>query len=110
MTRPRKNDAANRTRRLIVRLNDEEHARLCANAQKASLCVSEYVRRMAVTGHVVMREQSGYGMALASQLRKVGINLNQLTRLANFNGEVPSELAHVCKQVQTILDRIIDTA
>ena len=107
MTRTFKEKAAYRTRRLIVRLNDEEQTRLRANAQKAGLRVSEYVRRMAVEGHVVVRQQSGYGMALASQLRRVGVNLNQLTRLANFNGEVPSELAQVCIQLQTILDRVI---
>ena len=106
MARPRKLNAR-RTRRLIVRLTDEDCARICANAQKSGLSVSEYVRRVAIGGHIVVREQSGYGMALAIQLRKVGINVNQLARYANTHEELPPELARVLPKLETILDRII---
>ena len=88
-------------------MTDEDCARICANAQKSGLSVSEYVRRVAVDGHVVVREQSGYGMALAVQLRRVGVNLNQLTRFANANEELPPELVRLLPKLETILDRII---
>lgn len=105
MSQPRKT-ASKLACRLIVRVNDEDRARIRACAQSAGLTVSEYVRRMAVNGQVVVRRDSAYGMSLAFQLRKVGINLNQLTRVANTSGELPEGLAGVCQQVETILDRI----
>ena len=109
MTRPRKTEAARRSRRLIVRLTDEERALICANARKAKLRTSEYVRRVAIRGEIVVREQSGYGMALASQLRRIGVNLNQLMPIAHMNGEVPAELGSVFQKLETLLDRIIRT-
>ena len=91
MTRPRKKDDA-RARRLIVRINDEEQARIRAQARAAGLPVSEYVRRASVDGRVTVHRESAYGMSLASQLRRIGNLLNQLTRLAHIDGELPPEL------------------
>jgi len=109
MTRPRKVQTAKRTRRLIVRLTDEDRTAIRANAQKAGLRVSEYVRRVAVDGHIVNAQQSGYSMALASQLRHIGVNLNQLMPIAHMNGEIPRELDSVFRKLETLLDRIIRT-
>src|SRR5579872_5573344 len=105
MARPRKT-APKLTRRVIVRVSEEDHARIRANAKDAGLGVSEFVRRLALDGQVVVRQQSAYGMSLAFQLRRIGVNLNQLTRVANEDGEVPEELARVCGQVERILDRV----
>ncbi len=88
-------------------MTDEQEARIRAKAQEAGLSVSEYVRRVAVAGHIEVRRDSAYGASLAFQLRRVGVNVNQLARVANTNGELPPELARVCGQVERILDRII---
>jgi hypothetical protein len=109
MGRPRAKENAKRTRRLIVRLTDEDRAAICANAQKAGLRLSEYVRRVAVAGHIVHVQQSGYGMALAHQLRHIGVNLNQLMPIAHLNGEVPPEMDSVFRKLETLLDRILRT-
>ncbi len=79
-----------------------------AKARTANLSVSEYVRRMAVDGQIVARQQSAYGMALASQLKRIGVNLNQLTHLANSNGEMPPELARLCGRIEVLLDRVVE--
>jgi hypothetical protein len=107
MTPPRNNTNARRTRRLIVRLSDEDLAAIRTNAREASVSVSEYVRRVAVEGRIVRMQESGYGMALASQLKRVGNNLNQLMPIAHLNGELPPELAAVCRQLEAIFDRIL---
>jgi hypothetical protein len=107
MTHPRDKDAR-RTRRLIVRVSDEEQTRIRDGARKAGLRVSEYVRRMAIDGEVVVRRDSAYGMSMASQLRRIGVNLNQLTRLAHIEGELPPELAQLCGRVEGILDKIVE--
>jgi hypothetical protein len=108
MTRTRKNEDAKHTRRLIVRLTDEDQARIRANAQKAGLRLSEYVRRVAVDGQVVVRRETAYGMSLAFQLRKIGVNLNQLARAANSNGEIPPELAQLCGRMEILLDSVVE--
>jgi hypothetical protein len=89
---------------------DEDDARIRENAKKAGLRLSEYIRRVALEGKIVVTQQSGYGMALASQLRHIGINLNQLTRDYNTDGEYPPELRGVCAKLEVIFDRIIRTA
>lgn len=109
MARPRKSDADALTRRLIVRLSDDDRAAIRANARKAGLRVSEYVRRVAVAGHIVNVQQSVYGIAVAAQLRKIGINLNQLMPIAHVNGEIPHELNSVWRKLEALLDRIIRT-
>lgn len=106
MTRPRKKEDA-RARRLIVRINDEEQARIRAEAREAGLPVSEYVRRASVEGRVTVRRESAYGMSLASQLRRIGNLLNQLTRLAHIDGELPPELPALWRKLDVLLDRVI---
>ncbi|MBI1358251.1 MAG: hypothetical protein GC160_28280 [Acidobacteria bacterium] len=106
MTRARK--AANRSQRLIVRLTDEERAAIRAAASDAGLGVSEFVRRAALDRRVVVRSQSAYGMALASQLRRIGVNLNQLMPIAHLDGEIPPELLQVAKKIERLLDRILE--
>lgn len=108
MGRPRKSITERRSRRLIVRVSDADRAAICANAQKAGLRVSEYVRRMAVNGQIVMRQESAYGMSLAHQLRKIGVNVNQLMPIAHLNGEVPREILTLSTKIEALLDRIIN--
>lgn len=102
-----KDKAASRSRRLIVRTNDDESARIRANAQAAGLGVSEYVRQVATAGHIVVKQESAYATSLATQLRHVGINLNQLMPIAHSTGEIPRELTGVCAKLDEIFDRIL---
>jgi uncharacterized protein (DUF1778 family) len=107
MARPRKSDSASRSLRLIVRLTDEEMAAIRAAAQAAGLRVSEFIRRAALDRKIVVRQESAYGVSLAHQLRHLGINLNQLTKLAHVNGEFPRDLDSALRKVELLLDRII---
>jgi hypothetical protein len=107
MARPRKTTKLNR--RLFVRVTEEELLRVRSNAKKLELTVSEYVRRLGVEGKVKIRQQqSAFGVSLVHQLKRIGVNLNQLTRLANIHDELPPELANLCKRIETILDRVLD--
>jgi hypothetical protein len=105
-----KTNQPRRSRRLIVRLTDEDDARIRENAKKAGLRLSEYIRTVALEGQIVVVQQSGFGLELARQLRAVGNNLNQLTRDYNTDGEYPPELGGVCVKLEAIFDRIIRTS
>ena len=109
MNRSRKSESAKLTRRLIVRLSDEDRGRLSCNARRAGLTVSEYVRRMAVDGQVVVRRESGYSFAMTNQLRRIGVNINQQMAIAHTNGEIPAPLVRLWTKLDALLDRIIQT-
>src|SRR4051794_38143059 len=106
MARPRK--ATARTLRLEVRLTIEDDARITAGAVTLGITKSEYLRRMGIAGHIVKVQQSGYSMALAYELRRIGVNLNQLARVANSTGEVRPDLEQLCARMQIILDRVVE--
>jgi hypothetical protein len=99
-----------RSRRLIIRLSEEDDARIRANAGSAGLRLSEYIRRVAIEGKIVVNQQSGYGMAVAKEVRSVGVLLNQLTRDYHINAEYPPELGRACAKLEVIFDRIIRTS
>ncbi len=108
MARPKKTSAEKLTRRLPhVRCTESEHAAITARAAQTGLSVSEFVRRMALDGQVVV-EESQYDFHTVDQLRRIGINLNQLTKVANSTGEVSPALDTVCGKLETILDHFIE--
>ncbi|MBI1355889.1 MAG: hypothetical protein GC160_16235 [Acidobacteria bacterium] len=107
MTSPRKEEAARRTRRLIVRITDEEQTRIRDGARDAGLPVSEYVRRLVVDGRIVIRRESAYGVSVAHQLRHIGVNINQQMAIAHLNGELPRDLTRLWAKLETLLDRMI---
>jgi len=108
MARPRKKKHGPRSKMIIVRVNDDEQASIRANAKSAGLRLSEFVRRALLDGRVIVRVPTAFGMSVAFQLRKIGINLNQSMSIAHANGEVPEGLAAVIKQIEKILNRMID--
>jgi hypothetical protein len=85
----------------------EEDALISAGAKKLGISKSEYARRMVVNGKIEERRDSAYSVSLAFQLQRVGVNLNQLTRVANTTGDLPESLARVCGQIETLLDRVM---
>lgn len=107
MARPRKHETARQTHWLSARVTADEKARIAARAAQAGLGESEYVRRMALNGKIDIRRESGPGVAVVSELRRIGNNINQQTILAHVSGEIPPELKRLWAKLETLLDRII---
>jgi hypothetical protein len=85
-----------RTKPLRSWVTAEEKKRLEAAAEHAGAGLSDYIRQLCLrrqgTGPVVAgSRRNPAAKALADELRAIGINLNQLTRLANQTGEVPRD-------------------
>lgn len=109
MARPKKPDAEKLTRRLPhIRCTEAEYELVSSRAEKAGLSLSEYVRRMALDGEVTIREEH-FEFAFIHELKKIGVNINQQTRIANATGEMPPELKRLWGKLEKILDHILET-
>ena len=84
--RPRKPDAERRRHVLRVRYNDAELQRVETKARDTGVSVSEYIRG-ATLG---MKLSPKANAATRHELRRIGINLNQLARAAH-RGTMPAE-------------------
>lgn len=133
MARPRAVAAAeNRTRRLILRLTEGEAQALATAAEQAQRSVSAWVRELirdavaaqsptlppvaseaeggapeAPSGRPAIRALPGPAFAVADQLRRIGININQHMVLAHVRGDPPPGLYRIYTKLDTVLDRIL---
>jgi hypothetical protein len=105
MPRPKKNDDDRRTETLAFRLTPAERLRIEQAAVAAGLSASEYARELTLTGRVVMQQRLALDPAAFDQLRRIGVNLNQLARLANQTKHVPAELTRACAAVEQFILR-----
>lgn len=110
MARYRAADASERrTAGLTVQFTPTERKQLGEAAQRSGTAIGEYVRQLclrrggkAPTTAGVRRNPDA--KALADELRAIGINLNQLARVANQTGEIRRE-----GELSMVIDRLVDT-
>lgn len=108
MARPKKKASDKLTSRLPhIRCTGGDLTTIQEKAKRASMSVSDYVRHMALTGNVKVEEPI-IDFETLTQIKRIGVNLNQLTKVANSTGELPEELRHVYWKVETVLDHIIE--
>lgn len=103
-----------RHRFVAVRCSDAEYARLTAAAAQAGLSVGAWLRSLAIgSAGPRARRQSRAGQAeLARVLGLIGnygSNLNQLARVANTSGELPTEAAliEIAEHVRAMRDEVM---
>lgn len=82
--RPKKTEATGRISRVHVLLTVAEKGRVREAARRGGLSISEYVRRRTLGRPVTSRVDAD----AERQLRRIGVNLNQLARVANAAGQV----------------------
>nr|WP_089331083.1 MobC family plasmid mobilization relaxosome protein [Actinomadura meyerae] len=95
------------------RVSDEEYEEIRAAAHRAGTAYGTFIVHTLQT--VTHQHGAGYQQnaelceelrAIARQLNKIGVNLNQLTRLANSTGQEPSELPAALMYLERILRRV----
>jgi hypothetical protein len=97
MARYRTTDTAERrTASLRAWVTPAEHKRLADAAERDGAGLSEYVRELCLRRRggvpvVAGTRRNPAAKALADELRAIGINLNQLARVANQTGELKRE-------------------
>jgi hypothetical protein len=106
MARPRKADNAKKTYRLIIRLSADERKSVEAVAKSKGLKGYAYGRLRLLDGRVQKTVLAEIDQAVYFELKKIGVNLNQLTRVAN-SGRLPvgiqELLVRLGEQQQTII-------
>jgi hypothetical protein len=110
MARPRKGRDDQLSEMLRCRLRPAEYLRIRQAAQRANMSVSDYTRRMLLTGTVVIRKTRTLDPEVFDQLRRIGINLNQAVHKLHATGMIPPELARAAAVVEAIVLGIADGA
>lgn len=108
MARPRKGRDDQLSEMLRCRLRPDEYLRIRQSAQKANMSVSDYTRRMLLSGTVVVKRTRNLDPAVYDQLRRIGINLNQAVHKLNATGLIPPELARTAAVVESVVLGIVD--
>lgn len=92
-----------RSHQVRFRLTSAEWRRMTELATEAGLSVPLFMRQAALDGKVVIRRSVGCDAQTFLELRRIGVNLNQLTRAYHITGEIPSQLWSLCQQIESIL-------
>lgn len=95
---------ASRTKRLYIRISNQEYADICRNARAAGLNLSNYARKL-LTGEVVKPAKPLDYFQLYNEINKIGVNINQIAKVANTNGNVTDSQI---SQTQYLLTKIYD--
>lgn len=109
MTRPDKKPTQKNDKVLPpIRCSEDERRTIREKAEKLGLSVSEYIRRAALDGKIVVR-QGKHDFQVVDQLHRIGVNINQQTRKLNATGKVSPELKSLWVKLERLLDQIIKT-
>lgn len=106
--RPKKDDADRRKNRCI-RFTDSEwqEAEGLAKAAGFHSSTAAYVRRSSLRPLQAPRIASGDVNELIRQIRKIGVNLNQLTRLAHAGrSDIEDDLRRLLNEINEAVGRI----
>ena len=103
MARPRKAVTERRSEIIRFTATPAESIRIHKAAARAGATLSRYARTMVLEGRIVVHQTRTLNPAVIDQLRRIGINLNQLARVAHREGRVPRELAKLCATLELFL-------
>lgn len=98
-----------RARLIRVRVSEEEHRTITARTERAHcFSLSEYVRRIALHGKIEVRQSRELDGEALDQLRRLGVNLNQMTRQFHETGQrPPPELEPLLEKLGAFVDEQI---
>lgn len=92
-----------------TRITEEEYDQIAANAQRAEKSLCAYVRQMCLHGKITVKHPRA-DFELFRELQRIGVNLNQLAKVANQTGEVPPVLDATMQALHTMLVKMLDDA
>ncbi|WP_299855395.1 plasmid mobilization relaxosome protein MobC [uncultured Roseobacter sp.] len=106
MARPKIDPAKKRTEGVRVPLSPVELAQLNAKADAGETNVTAFVRAAALGKSVTVQKSTAPDFATRDELRRIGVNLNQIAKAMNAQKTVaPSELSAVCEKLDRLFDQ-----
>ena len=90
-----------------VRCTVAEKEAIQAKAVEAGLNRSAYLREVAINGEIKGRA-SQLDIEILHELRRIGVNMNQLAKRFNATGTQPAELVSTCAKLETALDKMME--
>ncbi len=109
MARPKKSKEERLIARLELRLTTTDYAKAVQAAEDAGMTLTDYARQQILNGKVVIHKYRKLDHDTFDQLRRVGVNLNQLTRAVNQSGNIPdTRLSNICLRLEDVLSKTIN--
>ena len=106
MGRPRIDDQDKRVVQVNIRLTEDEYKKANEYAEASQLSPANWMRHKVFTGKFPPMRLSPLDSKIYYELRKMGVNLNQITHKIN-QGEVPTEYLLFTFRVTDLLDKIL---
>ncbi len=104
MARPRKQVEQKRTRVIAFRVTDDEYASIERRAHKADIDIGDFVRHAALRKRITKPQTAPANFEAVNQLRRIGVNFNQIARALNSGGgSLPSSFHALCERVEALL-------
>ena len=108
MARPKKDENEKRTEQTNERWTLAEIEYLDEQAHIAGMARSEFIRRRALSLPVTAAPApGGVSPALVSELNRIGVNLNQITKAMNAGRGLPCSLEAATAELQETLRRVL---
>lgn len=102
---------------IYVRLSDEEYEMFSKKLKSSGLSMQAFVTQAILYGKItssetvdVLKEKNNYLADIDKQLRGIGTNINQMSHVANTNGELPTNktLLDVLEEVKKLRSEVSD--
>lgn len=105
MSRPSKTKSTRLARQISFRLTEEEFAELAQVAERAGVRPGELARRLVRGRHgqIVIHTSRRHDPAFIAQIRRIGQNLNTLTKNAAIFKRVSPRVDTVAAEIQELL-------
>ncbi len=107
MGRPKLNESDRRVVQINIRLTIAENEKVTRQASNSGLSAANWIRKKIFTGKFPPQKLSALDNAVYLELKKIGVNLNQVTHRIN-KGETPKEYQTLLQCLTKILNKIID--
>lgn len=108
MARPKLDPTERKTEQINLRLSPVELSTLARKADAAGTTVTAFTRSAALGKTVKAPPQSSVDFETRQELRRIGVNLNQIAKHLNAGRAVPVDvIAQTCTKLDSLFDRIM---
>jgi Mobilization protein NikA len=107
MARPKKQPHEKRDQRFNLRYTAAEIEHLRGQAERAGLCPHDYARKRTLGHAVVTAKSQRTNPALISELNRIGVNLNQLARMAHLGKDFEEGWGDLALELQRTLQLVM---